>query len=126
MPHNGMITGIVLPNQIAKKTIMNETITVLAPIKLAKGKTEADLLAASEVFQKEFAAHEKGVMRRELVRTGEGRYLDIVQFRSAKEMEEVIEKEKVSTVCHAFFAVMDMEEMDDSQIQVYPSLETYN
>ena len=30
-------------------------ITVLAPIKLAVGKTEADLLAASDRFQKEFA-----------------------------------------------------------------------
>ena len=47
-------------------------VTVLAPIKLAAGKSEADLLAASKIFQEEFVAHEPGVLRRELVRKPDG------------------------------------------------------
>ncbi len=88
---------------------MTNPITVLAPIKLAAGKTEADLLAASDRFQKEFANDQPGLIRRELVRTGDGEYLDIVQFRSREDAEAIVEKEKESAACHAFFSVMDVD-----------------
>lgn len=102
---------------------MTNPITVLAPFKLAAGKTEADLLAASDRFQKEFADDQPGLIRRELVRTGDGKYLDIVQFRSMEDAEAIIEKEKESAVCHAFFSVMNMDEADASgSIDFYPSL----
>jgi hypothetical protein len=101
-------------------------ITVLASIKLAVGKTEADLLTASGIFEKEFVSKEAGVVRRELVRKGDNEYIDIVQFRSRKDMEEVMEKEKTNSACHDFFSVMDLENMDDSQIVVYPSIATYS
>ena len=106
---------------------MTNPITVLAPIKLAAGKTEADLLAASDRFQKEFANDQPGLIRRELVRKGDGEYLDIVQFRSMEDAMAIIEKEKESAACHAFFAVMDMEATDESDsIDFYQSLVTYN
>ena len=60
---------------------MTTPVTVLAPITLATGHTEAELLAASATFQAQFVDHEPGVLRRELVRTGPGTYLDIVRFR---------------------------------------------
>lgn len=104
---------------------MTTAITLLAPIKLAAGKTEADLLIASDIFEKEFVSKEAGVVRRELVRKGDNEYIDIVQFRSMKDMEEVMEKEKTNPICHAFFAVMDLENMDDSQMVVCPSIATY-
>ncbi|MCF6327452.1 MAG: hypothetical protein L3J21_09190 [Devosiaceae bacterium] len=87
---------------------MGDTITILAEIKLAKGITEAELLAGSEKFQKEFAGKQPGLIRRELVRKGNGEYLDIVQFASMAHAEALMEKEKTSTVCHEFFALMDM------------------
>jgi hypothetical protein len=101
-------------------------ITVLASIKLAEGKTKADLLTAPGIFEKEFVSKEAGVVRRELVRKGDNEYIDIVQFRSMKNMEEVMEKEKTKSACHDLFAVMDLENMDDSQIAVYPSIATYS
>ncbi len=106
---------------------MTTPITVLAPIKLATGKTEADLLAASERFQREFVNDQPGVIRRELVRKGDGTYLDIVQFRSMKDAEEIMELEKESAACHAFFAVMDMDSADESDGEVFhQSLATYD
>ena len=104
---------------------MTTAITVLASIKLAAGKTEADLLTASGIFEKEFVSKEAGVVRRELVRKGDNEYIDIVQFRSMKDMEEVMEKEKTTPTCHDFFSMMDLDNIDDSQIAVYPSLVTY-
>ncbi len=108
---------------------MTNPITVLAPIKLAAGKTEADLLAASDRFQSEFCNHQPGLIRRELVRKSDGEYLDIVQFRSMEDAEAVIEKEKESAACHAFFAVMDMDmETGDASdsIDFFQSLVTYS
>ena len=108
---------------------MTTPITVLAPIKLATGKTEADLLAASERFQREFVNDQPGVIRRELVRKGDGTYLDIVQFRSMKDAEDIMELEKESAVCHALFAVMDMDKdsADESDDEMFhQSLATYD
>lgn len=101
-------------------------VTVLAPIKLAKGKTEADLLAASQIFHQEFVAHEPGVLRRELVRKPDGTYLDIVQFRSHEDYLDVVEKEMASPICAKFFSVMDLSDFDlDAEMDVNISLETH-
>lgn len=101
-------------------------VTVLTPIKLAAGKTEADLLAASQKFQMDFVAHEPGVLRRELVRKPDGTYLDIVQFRSQEDFADVLKKEMESPVCAEFFSVMDLSDFDpDAEIEVNVSLETH-
>lgn len=107
---------------------MTTPVTIVAPIKLAPGKTEGDLIAASNRFQEEFVVKQPGILRRELVRKSENEYLDIVQFRSQDDALDVMEKEKESTACHAFFAVMDMSGVDssDGAIDIYPSLATYS
>ena len=101
-------------------------VTVLAPIKLAEGKTEDDLLAASKIFQRDFVAHEPGVLRRELVRKPDGTYLDIVQFRSHADYLDVVKKEMESPICAAFFSVMDLSDFDpEAEMDVNISLETH-
>ncbi len=103
-----------------------QPVTVLAPIKLGEGKTEADLLAASQIFQRDFVAHEAGVLRRELVRKPDGTYLDIVQFRSHEDYLDVVKKEMESPVCAAFFSVMDLSDFDpDAEMEINISLETH-
>jgi hypothetical protein len=105
---------------------MSEPITVLAPIKLAAGKTEEDLLEASSRFQENFVSQQQGVLRRELLRTSEGEYLDIVQFKSKDDAEKVMEAERTSPVCMDFFSVMDLSEVDiDAEMPMYRSLATY-
>jgi len=104
---------------------MTTAVTILATIKLAAGKTEADLLIASDIFEKEFVSKEAGVIRRELVRKSDNEYIDIVQFRSRKDMEAVMEKEKTCQICHQFFSIMDMSDMDEPPVAIYPSLATY-
>ena len=59
------------------------TIVEWAPIKLAAGKTEADLLAASNAFQQDFLAGQPGFLRRELVCKSDQDFVDIVHWRSA-------------------------------------------
>lgn len=104
---------------------MTLPVTVIAPIKLSAGKTESDLLAASKHFQEAFVDQEPGILRRELVRKADGTYLDIVQFRSAADAGDVIEKEQSSTACQQFFAVMDMTDESAADFELMPSLESY-
>ncbi len=104
---------------------MTTPVTIIAPITLAKGKSEADLLAASNIFQTDFVNDQEGVIRRELIRKADGQYLDIVQFRSVEDARDVIKKEMVSPACHAFFSIMDLSDMDDLEMELYPSLATY-
>ena len=105
---------------------MKNAVIVLAPIKLAAGKTEDDLLVASNVFQKDFVDHEPGVLRRELIQISETEYMDIIQFKSEQDALQVMEKEQNSSVCHAFFAVMDLGESDGAEdIVFHRSLATY-
>ncbi|MEN0652674.1 MULTISPECIES: hypothetical protein [Hyphobacterium] len=100
------------------------TVTVLAPFRLAPGKTEQDLIAASSVFDRDFVSRQPGVLRRELLRKTDGSYIDVVQFRSQEDMEEVVGAEMASEVCHAFFAVMDISE-GGGRHEVCASLATY-
>ena len=104
---------------------MNRPVTVLASFKLAEGKSETDLLAASEQFQNYFVSHYSGILRRELIKTGDKAYMDIVQFSSREVAEEVIAAEAQSEACHAFFSVMDMSDMDGN-VTFHLSLATYN
>lgn len=101
-------------------------VTIFAPIKLAAGKSEADLLAASQTFQRDFVAHEAGVLRRELVRTPAGTYLDIVQFRSEADYRDVVQKEMNSPICAEYFSVMDLSDYDPNiEMDINVSLETH-
>lgn len=105
---------------------MSAPIIVLAPIKLAPGKTEEDLLKASDLFEKNFVSHQPGVLRRELIRKSEGEYLDIVQFKSAEDAQAVMEAERTSPDCLEFFSVMDLTGVDmDAEMPLYQSLATY-
>ena len=103
---------------------MNTIITVLAPIMLAAGKTEAELLAMSEQFQHEFVQHQTGILRRELVRRENGQFMDIIQFKDHDALQDVMQKEQRSEICQAFFALMDMEATEHS-IEICQSLASY-
>ncbi len=91
---------------------MTGTIIEWAPIKLAAGRTEADLIAASDAFQRDFLSHQPGFVRRELVRRGEGEYVDIVHWRSLDDAKAIMAKVETSPACRAFFSVMDMDDAD--------------
>lgn len=107
---------------------MNKHVTFIAPIKLAAGTTEEQFLQASQRFQDEFVAHEPGVLRRELIRKGDGLFADIVLFRSVEDAEQVMEKERESEVCGKFFSLMDMSGESGhtpSEMGPFPSLAVY-
>ena len=93
---------------------------VLAPGRLKDGISEADMLAASDRFQREFVVHHPGVLRRVLVADQTGGYADIVFFADEAAIAEVMAAEATSEVCQRF-----LELWDGDQPSIYRVLHTY-
>jgi len=94
----------------------------LAPFDLKAGVSEDTLVSASDRFEEEFAGKQDGIIRRLLVKDGEGGgYADLVFFRDLESIDRVIEAEQNSDACAAFFSIMDG---DDSH-RVYEVLKSY-
>ncbi|HEY9011332.1 MAG TPA: hypothetical protein VIN06_09955 [Devosia sp.] len=79
-----------------------------AHIKLAAGKTEAELVAASNHFQ-HFLDQQPGFLSRQLIRSKDGSYADLVHWTSHEAAMAVGEKIASSADCQAYFAVMDFD-----------------
>ena len=63
----------------------------LAPFELKPGVSEDVLLTASDRFQQEFACNQDGIIRRVLVKDGDGGgYADFVFFRDLESIDRVI------------------------------------
>ena len=98
----------------------------LATINLADGKTEADLIEASKIFQSEFLDHQPGFIRRELVRKSEGKYIDIVHWRSQEDMNNVMQVIESSPAVQAYFSVMEFDpESPNNGVEHYSSVAVY-
>jgi hypothetical protein len=93
----------------------------LAPFKLKHGVAEETLLNTSEEFENLFVRKQDEILRRILVRDHDGGYADIVFFEDEKAIERVVEAERHSDVCAAFFSIMD----DDGSHRVFEVLKTY-
>ena len=102
------------------------TIVEMAQIKLAAGKSEQDLLNASNTFQRDFLAAQTGFLRRELVKAPDGNYLDIVHWRSEADAQAIMAKIEDSPACALYFSVMDMGDGDGSSgVEHFASLARY-
>ncbi|MGI9488274.1 MAG: hypothetical protein ACR2RF_20825 [Geminicoccaceae bacterium] len=94
---------------------MNDQVIELASIKLAAGRTEAQLIEASQAFQNGFLNAQDGFIRRDLVRKSDGNYMDIIHWQSRAHADAILEKAQSSDVVGEFFALMDIdpEKMDE-------------
>jgi hypothetical protein len=93
----------------------------LAPFKLKVGVSEDALVSASDRFEAEFASKQDGIIRRDLVKDGEGGYADLVYFRDRESLDRVIKAEQNSDACAAFFSIME----GDDSYRVYEVLKSY-
>lgn len=97
-----------------------------APIKLAAGRSEQELLAASDAFQRDFLSAQPGFLRRELVRKSARDYVDIVHWRSEADAKAIMDKVQGSPACATYFSVMDMGDAElSSGVDHFTSLAVY-
>lgn len=93
---------------------MSDQVLELAAIKLAPGSTEENLLSASDVFQREFLNGQDGFIRRDMVRKGDGTYLDVILWQSRAHADAVFERAQSSEAVGQYFGHMliDPENME--------------
>lgn len=105
---------------------MSEKIVEIATIKLLPGKTEQDLLRASEKFQRDFVSGLKGFISRELVHVKDNEYADIVRWESIEDAKAVLNQEMSSDACMEFFSLMEMDETNlEAGVSRFKSLALY-
>ena len=105
---------------------MQTQIVETARIRLRTGASESDLIAASGRFQTAFLDAQPGFLRRELLKLGEGDYLDLVHWSDRQAADAVMEVAMNSDDCRAYFALMDMDANEvGTGVQHYTSLASY-
>ncbi|MCF6257941.1 MAG: hypothetical protein L3K25_16875 [Gammaproteobacteria bacterium] len=105
---------------------MGGKIIEMATIKLLPGKTEQDLLRASEKFQQDFVNNLKGFISRELVHVKDNEYADIIHWQSMEDAKAVLTQEMSSDACMAFFSLMEMDETNpEAGVRHFKSLAVY-
>jgi hypothetical protein len=99
----------------------------LAPAQLKEGVDEAQLLEASEAFQRDFVSNQKGIIRRILVKAKHGGYADIVFFESKEDADRVAEAEATSAHCAALFQLLQPPDpsLPDMGVLSFEHLRTY-
>lgn len=101
---------------------MSNQVIEIADIKLASGKTEADLVAASAQFQKEFLSAQPGFLSRKLVRKKDGTFADILRWESMEAVETIMEKVADSEACQRYFSCMEADAQDPDAAPVFMSI----
>lgn len=105
---------------------MQTTIVETARIRLASGASETELIAASDRFQTAFLDAQPGFLRRELLKLGEGDYLDLVHWADRQAADAVLELAMNSAPCRAYFALMEMDATDmGAGVQHFAVLASY-
>jgi hypothetical protein len=99
----------------------------LVPAQLKEGVDEAQLLDASDAFQRNFVSNQKGIIRRILVRAKHGGYADIVFFESKEDADRVADAEASSEHCAALFQLMQPPDpsLPDMGVLSFEHLRTY-
>src|SRR5215210_166047 len=95
---------------------------VVALFRPKRGVTEDVMLETSDDFDEQFVRKQDGILKRILVKDGEGGYADIVFFNDAAAIDRVMEAEQNSDVCAAFFALID----DEDHPHIYEAVKTYD
>ncbi|HYD78662.1 MAG TPA: hypothetical protein VEC06_02545 [Paucimonas sp.] len=98
----------------------------LAEIKLAPGVSEAELLAASDAFERNFVSKQEGVLRRILLKGPGGSYADLVFYRSREDADRLMQNEEANLHCQSYFSVMQLPEDDpEAGVTSFETLRTY-
>ena len=77
-----------------------------APFRLRDGVTERELLEASGAIQREFLDRQPGFVRRELARTDDGLWSDVVHWSDGTAAHAAVAAAASSPVCHDYFHLM--------------------
>lgn len=107
---------------------MTTTLAIeIAPFRLAAGTDEATLLEASERLEREFLSRADGYLGRSLSRLPDGRWADVVLWRSVEQAEAAMGRVSESHACSAYFGCMLSEDTADpaNGVSLFRAIRTY-
>ena len=84
----------------------DEIVVELASFRMAPGVTETDVLNASDVIQHEFLRQQPGFLRRDLLRAGDGHWVDLVEWTDHDAFAAAMAAFPTSAACQAYFRLM--------------------
>ena len=96
----------------------NNRIIEFAPFKLVEGVDESTLLAASDALQAEFLSQQKGFIKRDLVKSGDGRWADIAYWEDKKSVEQAMQNAPTNPAALRYFQLMVNTESNDLSVDV--------
>ncbi len=99
----------------------------IAPFTLNADVSEQQLLAASERLDQEFLQHQPGYLGRATSQLPDGRWADIVLWRSADHATAILPLIPQSDACASYFACMQGADTSDPAhgVQVFRAVRAY-
>jgi hypothetical protein len=95
------------------RDLQQRLVVEFAPFSLAEGVSEEELIAASDAFQRDFLEHQPGFVRRETLKGANGRWTDLVYWRSKTDVERAVAAVEGNPACRAFFRLLDFNPQQD-------------
>ena len=96
-----------------RATDAGTVVVELAPFRLKPGVDEATLLERSEQLQDEFLRHQRGFLRRELLKGADGEWMDVVHWEDEEAANAIMSVIAESPACRAYFEIMIGADMAD-------------
>ncbi len=95
---------------------MNDTknyVIEFASFTLAEGVDESMLMTASDALHTEFLLRQKGFIKRELVRLGDGKWADVLYWDSKESVERAMQEAPQNPAALRYFQLMANTGQDD-------------
>jgi len=89
-----------------------------ASFTLAEGVDESTFTAASDALQAEFFSQQKGFIKRELGRTANGKWADVVYWDSMESVEQAMQSAPGNPAALKYFQLMVNTDHNDSDAQI--------
>jgi hypothetical protein len=82
------------------------TIVEWAPFRSTPSVSDEVILARSEALQRDFLEQQPGYVRRELLRSADGLWVDLVYWKDQASVDEAMRAAETSEACKAYFQLM--------------------
>jgi heme-degrading monooxygenase HmoA len=84
-----------------------------APFAVKPGVEDAELVAASEALQNGFLSHQRGFIRRELLKGQNGQWVDLAVWDSKDAADQAVRNAAENPACFQYFQLMVNADHDD-------------
>lgn len=85
-----------------------------APFEVKQGVSDQALLKAAQAVETQFLVHQKGYIKRELLKGNDGKWADIVYWQSQQDADLASQAAYKSDICINYFVLM--KEAEHSQV----------